>query len=80
MHLPLALSADGRKLSKRVQADPVKHQDPAFAVTAALVFLGQQPPIGLPLGPLWDWALQHWNNDLIPRQSSIFTTTGSTDC
>jgi len=79
MHLPLALSADGRKLSKRVQADPVKHQDPAFAVAAALVFLGQQPPEGLALGPLWDWALGHWNSALVPRQKAIYTTADSTD-
>lgn len=79
MHLPLALSADGRKLSKRVQADPVKHQDPAFAVAAALDFLGQQPPAGLALGPLWDWALGHWNSDLIPRQKAIYTAADSTD-
>lgn len=76
MHLPLALFADGKKLSKRVQADPVKHQDPASAVAAALVFLGQQPPSGLALGRLWDWALQHWNSDLIPRKKA----TALTDC
>jgi len=70
MHLPLALSDDGKKLSKRVQADPVKHQDPAFAVATALIFLGQQPPTGLALSPLWDWALEHWNSELIPRQKA----------
>jgi glutamyl-Q tRNA(Asp) synthetase len=67
MHLPLAVSANGKKLSKRVQADPVKHQDPAFAITTALTFLGQQPPADLGLEALWDWALEHWNSDLIPR-------------
>jgi len=80
MHLPLALSDDGRKLSKRVQADPVKHQDPAFAVSAALDFLGQQPPAGLALGPLWDWALEHWNGKLVPRQKAIYTAADSTHC
>lgn len=72
MHLPLALSPDGKKLSKRVQADPVKHQDPAFAVAQALAFLGHRPPPGLALGPLWDWALENWNSDLVPRQKTIF--------
>jgi glutamyl-Q tRNA(Asp) synthetase len=72
MHLPLVISADGKKLSKRVQADPVKHQDPAIAVTAALAFLGQQPPADLGLVALWDWALEHWDSNLIPR--------GPTDC
>lgn len=71
MHLPLALSTDGKKLSKRIQADPLKHHDPARVVAQALVFLGQQPPSGLTLGPLWDWALEHWNSDLIPRHQHI---------
>jgi len=80
MHLPLAISADGKKLSKRIRADPVKHQDPAFAVKTALKFLGHQPPEDLGLGALWDWAMEHWNSDLIPRQNSIFTASDSTDC
>jgi len=71
MHLPVALSADGKKLSKRLAADPVKHQDPSFAVERALSFLGQEPPTGLSLENLWTWALQHWNSDLIPHRRAI---------
>ncbi len=71
MHLPVALSADGKKLSKRLQADPVKHQDPAFAVAQALQFLGQEPPTGLSLDTLWKWALEHWSSDLIPHRKAI---------
>ena len=71
MHLPVAVSADGKKLSKRDQSDPVGHQDPAFAVRRALNFLGQQPPSGLSLEPLWVWALEHWDSTLIPRQKTI---------
>ncbi len=67
MHLPLALSADGHKLSKRLQADPVKHHAPAVAVATALLFLGQNPPAGLALTPLWEWAIENWNSKLIPR-------------
>jgi len=70
MHLPLALSEDGKKLGKRIKTDPLKHQDPVFAVTQALVFLGQRPPPGLPLGRLWDWALGHWNSASIPRHKA----------
>ena len=80
MHLPLAISADGKKLSKRIQTDPVKHRDPAFAVTTALTFLGQQPPEDLGLETLWGWAMEHWNRDLIPRRNAVLTATDSTDC
>jgi glutamyl-Q tRNA(Asp) synthetase len=73
MHLPVALSADGKKLGKRLQTDPVKHQDPAYAVGQALRFLGQNPPAGLSLDALWGWALEHWNSDLIPRRRAILT-------
>lgn len=71
MHLPVAISTDGKKLGKRMQTDPVKHQDPAYAVGQALHFLGQHPPAGLSLETLWVWALEHWNSDLIPRCKAI---------
>jgi glutamyl-Q tRNA(Asp) synthetase len=72
VHLPLALSADGEKLSKRVQADPVYNQNPSSAVGLALGFLGQKPPAGLSLEVLWGWALEHYNSDLIPRRNAIY--------
>lgn len=71
MHLPIVLSDDGKKLSKQLQADPVRHQEPCYAVEQAMHFLGQQPPAGLSLDSLWRWALEHWNSDLIPRQKAI---------
>ena len=71
MHLPVALSADGKKLSKCTRADPVKHDDPAYAIGLALDFLGQQPPAGLLPGALLEWALDNWNSDLIPRSRAI---------
>jgi glutamyl-Q tRNA(Asp) synthetase len=71
MHLPVAFNAEGRKLGKRDQDDQVKHQDPAFAITRALAFLGQRPPSDYPLGKLWDWALEHWNVERVPRSHGI---------
>ncbi len=71
MHLPVAISPDGKKLSKRNRNDPVKHQEPATAVSQALHFLGQNPPPGLSLNDLWKWALEHWNKKLIPRVRTI---------
>ena len=67
MHLPVAVSADGKKLSKRSRTDPVKHREPALAVSEALQFLGQQPPPRMSLAGLWEWAIEHWDNALIPH-------------
>ncbi len=71
MHLPVALSTDGRKLGKRFQTDPLVHQDPVHAVGQALGFLGQHPPLRCSLDALWGWALKHWNSDLVPRSKAI---------
>ena len=71
MHLPVAVSSDGKKLSKRDKTDPVRQQDPAFAIHQALCFLGQKPPHGLALDELWRWAFEHWDAALIPRQKQI---------
>ena len=71
MHLPVALSADGKKLGKRFQTDPVSNLDPAAVITQALRFLGHNPPTGKSLAAVWDWALNNWNSDNIPRRKSI---------
>ena len=42
-HLPLALDAEGRKLSKQERALAVEPDDPLPALRAALAFLGQPP-------------------------------------
>ena len=67
MHLPIVISADGKKLSKRELSDSVTCREPVTAVQHALQFLGQNPPSGLSLNELWKWALEHWNSDQIPR-------------
>jgi len=67
MHLPIVISADGKKLSKRVRTDPVNLKEPVLAVGQALQFLGQSPPRGLSLNDLWEWALAHWDSDQVPR-------------
>ena len=75
MHLPIVISADGKKLSKRDQADPVTRQQPASAVAQALQFLGQDPPKGLTLDDLWEWALSHWDSKRIPRVQTSLPTS-----
>ena len=75
MHLPVAISADGKKLSKRSQTDPVKGKEPALAVRQALQFLGQSPPTDLSLKDLWEWSCENWNSALIPRVRTILTNS-----
>ena len=43
VHVPLALDADGRKLSKSLAALPLDDDDPLPALRAAWAFLGQTP-------------------------------------
>ena len=66
-HHPLAIGDDGRKLGKRLGSDPVGRLPAAQAVSAALQFLGQNPPGGMELKDLWSWACEHWQADSIPR-------------
>jgi glutamyl-Q tRNA(Asp) synthetase len=68
-HLPLALGADGRKLSKSLAARPVDPADPLPALLAAWRFLGQRP---LPEPPatveaFWTQAISTWSVAHIPR-------------
>jgi glutamyl-Q tRNA(Asp) synthetase len=77
MHLPVVLSENGKKLSKRTRSDPLKHQEPAAVVKQALDFLGQNPPPGLSLNDLWTWSIKHWNSDLIPRANAILAGSNS---
>jgi len=66
-HHPVALGADGHKLSKRLGSDPVSAQPPNRAVQAALNFLGQPCPGDLDLEATWNWVLAHWRLENVPR-------------
>ena len=67
-HIPLVLDKAGKKLSKRDAADPINALGPAQAMTAALVFLGHQPPESNRLDEIWEWALANWCAENIPGQ------------
>jgi len=69
-HIPVALSPDGRKLSKRLQSDPIRQQSPAAALQSALAFLGHDAP-ETNLAGLWDWALENWSMERVPHTRSI---------
>jgi glutamyl-Q tRNA(Asp) synthetase len=72
MHLPVVLSKDGKKLSKRSQADPLTQREPVVSIYKALHFLGQTPPQGLTLEQLWEWSFKHWDIKLIPHSKGIY--------
>ncbi len=72
-HHPVAVGADGHKLSKRTSSDPVRTTPPVSSLQAALRFLGQPCPTGagLNLDGTWRWALDHWSPSRVPRQLEI---------
>ncbi len=68
LHLPLALDAAGRKLSKQDAAAPVDPARPLPALLQAWRFLGQAPPpteIGDAAG-FWAWAEARWERRRLP--------------
>ncbi len=74
LHLPVATDPAGCKLSKQTRALPVDAAHPEPALRRALEFLGHPPPrelVGAPLSEIWDWAIDHWQRDRIPRQLAI---------
>lgn len=74
MHLPIAVNAEGQKLSKQNLAPPVADDKPAATLLQTLAFLNQNPPQALlhePLEMLWDWAIAHWDPQRIPHTREI---------
>jgi len=63
MHLPIAVSNTGIKLSKSEDAPALSRSSPAAQLVAALEYLRQEPPASLghaPLVEVWQWAITHW--------------------
>ena len=70
-HVPVALNQHGAKLSKRLKSDPVSRNTPQAVIHAALAFLGQEPPHDSTLEALWDWALEHWDIERVPKSPGM---------
>ncbi len=67
-HLPLVTDENGRKLSKSDADDPVAKYPPGEALRLALRALGHEPPADCrTIGSQWNWALEHWQLDRVPR-------------
>ena len=73
-HLPVAVNAQGEKLSKQTLARPINSREPSPQLLQALRFLGQRPPptlerCGLP--QTWQWAIANWQSRLVPAVRAI---------
>lgn len=76
LHLPVAVNAQGEKLSKQTLAPAVEVGVPLPLLFKVLEFLGQDPPRELLQGDLasfWSWAIAHWAVAKIPVQRKSHT-------
>lgn len=63
MHLPIAVNAQGEKLSKQTLAPAIATDDVVTTLIEVLEFLNQQPPTELRQGSveeILNWAVAHW--------------------
>jgi len=66
MHLPVAVNAQGQKLSKQTLAQPVDKNNAVATIFDVLVFLRQAPPAELQHATaeqLLEWAIANWQPD-----------------
>lgn len=73
LHLPLAVYADGNKLSKQNRAPAIDTRRGPALIREALRFLGQPLPddTAMDLDDLWRWAIAHWNPALVPAVRTV---------
>lgn len=70
-HLPVALNAQGQKLSKQTGAQPIANRHPTSAIFSCLQFLGQEPPSDAADAhheELLQWGIEHWRLGKVPRK------------
>ncbi len=74
-HVPLAIQANGQKLSKQNHAPALLASQATKNIWQALEFLGQNPPTDLqcaPLSLILDWAIAHWQRSRIHGQARLY--------
>ena len=70
LHLPVAVDAAGKKLSKQNLTPAISSQQKRTTLVRVLDFLGQYPPDVSEfssLDDLWQWAFQNWDTSKIPK-------------
>jgi glutamyl-Q tRNA(Asp) synthetase len=73
-HVPLAVTAEGYKLSKQNKAPAINNDNPQPALFAALQFLGQAPDpklINEKVDDIITWAITHWSRDKVANVQEI---------
>ncbi len=74
LHLPVAVNAEGTKLSKQTGAAAVDPSTAGPVLTAVLGFLGHPPPAelaGAPPAQQLAWAVEAWDRDRIPAAATV---------
>ena len=77
MHLPIAVNAQGEKLSKQTLAPAIVADDAVATLVAALEFLRQQPPAELRHGSVEEilkWAAANWQAEKLKGRRQIPAT------
>ena len=72
LHVPIAIDAQGDKLSKQTGAQPLPAA-PVPTLLAAWRFLGQPAPHEMPstVTQFWSWARNHWRPAQLPPLSML---------
>lgn len=73
LHIPVAVDAQGTKLSKQTCAARLNAYDPVRQLMKAIRFLGQRPPAELineDIASFWKWATENWKQEMIPRKTA----------
>lgn len=76
LHLPIAVNAQGEKLSKQTHAAPLDNLRPGENLWDALHFLRQNPPKSLRSAPAFEvieWATDAWRPDRVPQRNALQT-------
>jgi glutamyl-Q tRNA(Asp) synthetase len=78
LHLPVALNAQGEKLSKQTLAAPLDPARPLPALLQVMRFLGQKASKELSKGNIedfWQWAVENWDAAHVPRVPGVVVET-----
>lgn len=73
-HIPVAVNADGQKLSKNTGASGLSLDNIEATLVAALQALGQNPPPDLnraAIAEIWQWAGAHWDIAVLELQEQL---------